>query len=244
MANTVFTEEQLIIAVEQSKGILECIRLLGLNPNGSCYTRIKKKVEDLGLDCSHWQEGKVGARPSKPLEEILVKNSPYLYTNALKIRLVRAGILEYKCWRCGIDSWQDQPLTLQLDHANGDRTDNRIENLRILCPNCHSQTPTHGSKNMKRNSTRAVDKRLAQAIKRGNKRKKYKYNNCSVCNAGISWAATKCKSCYGKEREKTKIEWPPTQELYEMVKATSYRAVAEKLGVSDNAVRKRILRHI
>lgn len=243
MANTIFSDEQLTSAVKESGGILECIRILGLNPNGSCYDRIRRKTEELNLDTSHWQEGKVGARASKPLDEILIKNSPYLYTNALKIRLVRAGILEYKCWKCGISDWQGQPLTLQLDHANGDRTDNRIENLRILCPNCHAQTPTHGSKNIKRNSARKVDKRLEDAIRKGNKNKKYKYNNCSVCNAGISWAAEKCKSCYGKEREKTKIEWPPTQDLYNMVKESSYREVAAKLGVSDNAVRKRILRH-
>ena len=64
-------------------------------------------------------------------------------------RLVREGIKEYKCIICGRDKWNDIPLTLHLDHINGDNTDNRIENLRILCPNCHSQTITY-SKNKSR----------------------------------------------------------------------------------------------
>ena len=65
----------------------------------------------------------------------------------LKIRLVKEKRLEYKCALCGISEWQGQPLSLQLDHINGKHNDHRIENLRFLCPNCHSQTETYAGKN-------------------------------------------------------------------------------------------------
>jgi 5-methylcytosine-specific restriction endonuclease McrA len=64
----------------------------------------------------------------------------------LKRRLLDAGLLERKCYRCGIDSWRGKPLSVQIDHINGVPDDNRLENLRMLCPNCHSLTPTYGNK--------------------------------------------------------------------------------------------------
>jgi predicted restriction endonuclease len=67
----------------------------------------------------------------------------------LKKKILLKGLLDYHCQFCGIDSWQDQPLSLHLDHVNGNRFDNRLENLRFLCPNCHSQTPTFAGKNRK-----------------------------------------------------------------------------------------------
>ena len=80
--------------------------------------------------------------------KILVENSTYANISRLKIRLINEGRLEYKCACCGnIGEWQGQKLTLQLDHINGKNNDHRIENLRFLCPNCHSITETYAGKN-------------------------------------------------------------------------------------------------
>jgi 5-methylcytosine-specific restriction endonuclease McrA len=112
-------------------------------------------ARELGLDTGHmtgqgWNKG-WPANPSREriiaLPDILVKNSTYTTIWRLKRRLLREGILQYKCYLCGLTEWNGKPITLQLDHINGMHLDHRIENLRLLCPNCHSQTATFAGLN-------------------------------------------------------------------------------------------------
>lgn len=77
-------------------------------------------------------------------------SSPKRSRKHLKARLVRAGLLQNSCSLCGLHDWKGRPLSLHLDHVNGVPNDNRLENLRMLCPNCHSQTPTYGGRNVRR----------------------------------------------------------------------------------------------
>lgn len=85
----------------------------------------------------------------KNLSEILVKDSSYTNTSKLKERLLKKGLMNYKCYKCGGREWLGEPIPLELEHINGDRFDNRIENLTLLCPNCHAQTDTYRGKNKK-----------------------------------------------------------------------------------------------
>lgn len=84
-----------------------------------------------------------------PIEQILVKDSTYQNTDRLRKRLVKEGYKTYRCEICGITEWLGKPLSLQLHHVNGINNDNRLENLLIICPNCHSQTENFGSKNVR-----------------------------------------------------------------------------------------------
>lgn len=146
------TKEELQEIVKESVTWAEVMRKLGYTANrGNSYKKFKKYILNLGIDTSHFR-GKAHGTSSTPkytLEEILVKDTPYINMTKLKARVLKAGLLDYKCSICGISTWQNKPLTLQLDHINGDNRDNRIENLRLLCPNCHSQTGTFCKKNKK-----------------------------------------------------------------------------------------------
>ena|SRR5262252_1444491 len=156
-----WTDDQLIAAVPLEESYYGVLRRLGLKLCGGSHAIVKMRVRQLGLDTSHFRGSGWchGAKHSKfvkrfvaiPLEEILVKDSTYQNTSLLRKRLVAAGLLENKCYDCGGPPvWNNKPLVMQLDHIDGDRTNHQIENLRLLCPNCHSQTDTWCAKNQAR----------------------------------------------------------------------------------------------
>lgn len=128
----------------------DCLRALGLTTRGGSSSDIlKRRILELECSVEHFGKMQIKSPNAKyDLDEILVENSTYANISRLKIRLINEGRLEYKCACCGnIGEWQGQKLTLQLDHINGKNNDHRIENLRLLCPNCHSITETYAGKN-------------------------------------------------------------------------------------------------
>jgi hypothetical protein len=145
--------ESLSAAVARNYSIAGVLSELGCTVSGSNYRWVHRLVEKYSLDTAHWL-GEAHLRgkhhswtPSIPLEEILVERSTYTDRMLLKRRLVAAGLLAYVCAVCGISDWLGRTLVLQLDHCNGVGDDNRIHNLRLLCPNCHSQTSTYCGRN-------------------------------------------------------------------------------------------------
>ena len=136
--------------VQQANSYSDCLRALGLGTNGGSSTdTLKRRIVELNCDISHFGKKEKIQLPQArySLDEILIENSTYANISRLKERLVREGKLEYKCQNCGIKEWQSKPLSLHLDHINGKNNDHRIENLRFLCPNCHSQTETYAGRN-------------------------------------------------------------------------------------------------
>lgn len=146
-------KEEIAKAVTESFSIAQVLYKLNLKPVGGNYRVIKQKFKELELDTSHFtgqghRRGKKYQSSLKlPLEKILVKDSNY-QSFKLKNRLLEVGLLKNICSSCGLDDiWQNKQLNMHLDHINGDSRDNRLENLRILCPNCHSQTHTYTGRN-------------------------------------------------------------------------------------------------
>jgi predicted RNA-binding Zn-ribbon protein involved in translation (DUF1610 family) len=154
-----YTKEILQDAVIKSKSVANVLRLLGKPPcSGGTHAHVKRRIKEFGIDTSHFTGQ--GWRPKgvpifKPLHWsiILVFNrndGRKEGSDVLRRSLLEIGI-DYSCELCGVkDEWNSLKLTLEIDHKNGNNLDNRKENLRFLCPNCHSQTSTFRSKNVKK----------------------------------------------------------------------------------------------
>jgi hypothetical protein len=148
------TPEHLAAAVAASDSCASLARRLGWGDGPADQRRAKAQALAAGLDMSHflgqaWRRGSQGSiRPARPLEDVLVSGGRPGSTAELRKRLVREGLLIAECAACQRDAWQGRPIPLELDHINGDRTDNRLENLRLLCPNCHAQTDTYRGRNI------------------------------------------------------------------------------------------------
>ena len=151
-----WNDKDLTSAVKSSFSVRTVIKKLGLVPAGGNYIQVKVRIKDLNLDTSHftgkgWKKGNsTPTVPKRPLSELLTRNSK-VQSYKLKNRLLASGVKQAKCELC---SWSrksvDGRIPIELDHINGDRYDNRIENLRILCPNCHSLQSTHRGLNQQR----------------------------------------------------------------------------------------------
>jgi hypothetical protein len=151
-----WTNTDLQVAVTTSKSIRGVLIKIGLIPAGGNYRHVAETIKDLKLDTSHftgmgWRSGRTFAFvPQRSLSEILVADSDF-QSFKLKKRLYREGLKEQKCELCGwAEQAKDGRIPLELDHVNGNHRDNRLGNLRILCPNCHSLQPTHRGKNQKK----------------------------------------------------------------------------------------------
>lgn len=235
-----YTESELRQALQSSPSISQAIKTLGIEPFGGNYSTIKRYIKNLDIDISHmtgqgWLKGKTHNifNPARiPLENILVENSSYAGGNhRLKSRLFKMGLIRRECYECRLKDWQGKSLSLELDHINGVPTDNRIENLRLLCPNCHSQTPTWRGRNKKPAAPKQKQKPVKQCLEcEGDHQKRGKF------------CATKC---YRKHRRplivyKTKITWPARAEILSLVDELGFSAAGRRLGVSCNAIRKHL----
>lgn len=142
-------------AAKTSQSIAGMCRCFGLKPCGGNYKIMHKAIKEYDLDISHftgqgWNTG-LHFKPAeaKPIKDILVVDSNY-QSYKLKRRLIQEGLKDNICERCRLSEWQGAPIPLELHHINGNNRDNRLENLALLCPNCHALTKSYRGKNKSR----------------------------------------------------------------------------------------------
>lgn len=149
VADRTWTDEQLRVAVAESVTVAEVMRKLGVVTSSANHGRVLRDIRRVGVDTAHflgkrWGIGKVPPGwEARDLKDVLVVGARE-HTSHLKKRLLEEGLKKALCEECGIVTWNGKPAPLTLHHVNGNRLDNRIENLQILCANCHAQTATFG----------------------------------------------------------------------------------------------------
>ncbi len=159
MENQIYklSDEQFVELLKKSSTISEVLFKLGYTVKGNSwgYSQVRRRMTDLNLDYFIFR-GKSVMKQNKfnavKAEDILKENCKHTRT-VLRGYIIRNNLIPYRCAICGCVEWQGKTLSLELDHINGCNNDNRLENLRFLCPNCHSQTSTYGSRNQQRNSS-------------------------------------------------------------------------------------------
>jgi hypothetical protein len=220
-------------AIRTSFNYSEALQKLGLRPAGGNHKLFRHYVDEVWeISTEHFDRERAlrlwSKRQTRPLEEVLVEHSDYNRTR-LKRRLYDAGLKEPQCELCGQgDVWRGRYMGLILDHINGVADDNRIENLRIVCPNCNSTLDTHcGRRNLAPAEPRT---RLHCGESFTPKFPKQRY--CSrICGR-------RSRGPRDPHPERRKVERPPYEQLMSELAESNWSAVARRYGVSDNAVRK------
>lgn len=210
--------EEIKKLVKDATTFSEVLRGLNIPIQGNNGNTLKRILNENNIDYSHFTgRAKYYKTCSTKIEDYLnnkIKIKPY----KLKQKLLKENIKENKCEICGLTEWLGKPLIIQLHHINGNNTDNRLENLQMLCPNCHSQTDSY------------CGKANTNSIK----------NHCKDCGKEILKESKYCVICAVKHRKlKRKVVRPTKEELIDMfLNLNSIMAIGKHYNISDNAVRK------
>ena len=211
-----YSDEEFTKIVNESISYKDCLYQLGYNSySGSVVNLIKNRIKELNLSIEHFRPNTLVERT---IENVFCENSTANQTT-LRRWYKEGNYTAYKCAICGLEPfWNGKELTLILDHKNGINHDDRLENLRWVCPNCNYQLDTTNGKNKKR--------------------KEHQINYCIDCGIPISKNSTRCLKCSNKNKSITK-ELPVTrEELKKLIRIMPFTQIGQKFNVSDNAIRK------
>lgn len=162
-----FTPAELQNLLNTSDSYSDILRKVGLNPKGRNPDTLKEIIKKYNLDETKLNEnrklffckcGKSANVNKYDLEDILNNKYPKYQSSKLLIRLIKVGLKNNECEICGITEWNNMPITFQLHHIDGNHYNNELNNLQVLCPNCHSQTDTFSGNSSKKNNKKVKDK--------------------------------------------------------------------------------------
>jgi protein-tyrosine-phosphatase len=226
--------------VKESRHFKEILEKLGLVVSGHNYRSLQERFKKENINFEHIYN-KLNRYPNgikKSFSEILVENSLYGNRRILKKRLFQEGLLKNICSICGqIPEWNGKKLVLEIDHINGIRNDNRLENLRILCPHCHSQTNTFTGKTKVDALTKKYSKEFIQSLVD-------KYKKQEICNI-LKISNETTDKILKKYNIKYKNKKPNNPEKFEVSKEQliiDIKNMPIKYGVTDNTIRKRCIK--
>ncbi len=210
-----YSEEEFKQIVQNSKSIKEVIDKLGYaTHSGNNNKTVKSRIEKYNIDISHFTT--VINKIDRNENNIFIQDSTASQAT-LRRWYIKGNYTPYKCSICGLEPiWQGKELTLILDHINGHNHDDRLENLRWVCPNCNQQLDTTGFTSQKEEK-----------------------NYCIDCGKEITSRATRCADCAKKQKIIPLEEMPVTrEELKQLIRTLPFTQIASKYNITDNAVRK------
>jgi hypothetical protein len=223
-----YAEQELREVVANADSLSDVLRHFGLRPAGGNHRLLRHWLERWDISTEHFKlDREMPSRERIPLAEVLVERSTYSRRH-LKQRLYDEGLKRRRCELCGQgEVWRGREMSLILDHINGVADDNRLKNLRIVCPNCAATFDTHCGRQNRLPEEERVCPHCGATFRVKDRRRRYCSRRCGI-------HAPKP----GNRLAQRRAMRPPYEELVAEVAATNWSAVGRKYGVSDNAVRK------
>lgn len=223
MSKYLWDKEKLQKAITEGISYSDVLRRMNIPTAGNNQSTLKRKIKEFNLDISHFTFRREKKNESKqiPIDDYL-NNKKFIKTSDLKEKLIKAGLKLSKCEKCGISEWQGAPLVIQLHHINGNSKNNNLNNLQLLCPNCHSQTDNYCGNS--------------------NKQPKQKYY-CPDCGREIHRRSTRCLSCASKFRGQTKFNLSKEELQGLLEQGYSRTQIGKNLGVTEACIRKWIKKY-